>query len=73
MILEPSAHSLLFLQISILIYPVYRVGKVSQVCTLRGYDVIYMNRIDYMNNILFYLFIYLLLMRTLTQFRRWRV
>lgn len=29
--------------------------------------------IDYMNNILFYLFIYLLLMRTLTQFRRWRV
>lgn len=73
MILEPSAHSLLFLQISILIYPVYRVGKVSQVCTLRGYDVIYMNPIDYMNNILFYLFIYLLLMRTLTQFRRWRV
>lgn len=45
MILESSAHSLLFLQISILIYPVYRVGKVSQVCTLRGYDVIYMNRL----------------------------
>lgn len=51
------------------VYPV--LGKIKPSLRFtRLRFAIYMNPIDYTNNILFYLFIYLL-MRTLTRFRRW--